>query len=236
MADAEARSNYLLVWGVQSFVLTYLALLADDPERARRELKGAFETWQHGMFQLQRIGGEVHLTQIDLYEGASQTAATRLRRVEVLSKRSNLWSVHVYRVWQRYLQGCAALGMGRPRRALRRARALEREGFATARALALALRAGAAPARQANARALWHAAARALAACHMDLHAACARLRADDPTGAQRLRELDVKNPLALARLLTPLAEPTPRTSRGAFVAPQLESAGKVSKSGSNCG
>lgn len=181
-----------------------LSLLDDMPERARSEIETGLAQWPSNEFYVQHANSDAMLAMIELYEGCAEAAAERLDVVSSRLRSSHLWSVQVHRVRYHYLRGCAALRMGQQPCAARCVQRLERERTAHALACASILRAGANGADGAESRSLWRTSAVALSGCDMELHAACARARAGDASGAAWLEAQRIRNLPAIIDLFAP--------------------------------
>jgi serine/threonine protein kinase len=188
VADAEDRGNLFMSVNVRTSSATTVWLAADDPDRARRELRDAMALWAQGKFSTQEWRATMFGADIDLYVGDVAKAYERVRGLARALRRS-FFFVHYVRSMTAFVQGrCAVASLqalaAAPRRARlaearRLRRQLERARMPWTRPLASILDAGIAQAMgdRATAVAALGAAAQTADAADMALHAAAARLQ-----------------------------------------------------------
>jgi hypothetical protein len=198
--EAEERGDLYGETNLKLVVRTLLLLAADEPARAREEVRRVRGRWPEQGFYVQHRNCLYDETQIDLYEGNGLAAWERLARHWPLLERSMIFWVQQVRIFQRHVRARAALsaaaqaGDREPllRAAARDAEALGREPVAWAQALAQLVRAGVAASRGDGAGAagwLRDAAAR----CHeagLGLYEAAARRRLGQLLDGEEARRL----------------------------------------------
>jgi hypothetical protein len=223
--DALERGDLYAAMNVQTGSSHYVRLAADDDGASRRESSEALRGWSRRGFHMQHLLDLFAQTETDLYVGDGRGAHARMVRAWPEVLRSQLLHTQTNRIilhdlFARTEIGAARISRGaRSRRLLasatRRARGIERRGMRWSSAMARVLRAAIAslegePLRAAR---LYSAAACALDAEGMKLHAASARLRGGDFDPRTRLErerararfvEEDVRVPERFAAMLAP--------------------------------
>jgi hypothetical protein len=204
LSNSEARGDLFAQANVRTVASPLLALVDDDPLRARSEIERAVAAWPLDDFHVQHLNAALTLAQVELYDGRAGAAHERLQAIWRSFERSQLSRIQYFRVWARYVRACAAIALGDVQHALSDARHLEREG-GWAHAMGQILRA--ACDRSEGRLGAWREAARLLEEAALDLFAACARVRAGDAAGAEWLEAAGVRNTAALANALTPIPD-----------------------------
>jgi serine/threonine protein kinase/tetratricopeptide (TPR) repeat protein len=77
LSDAERRGDLFTAVNLRTAVVPLLALAADDPQSARRSLRGAIEQWSQRGFHVQHMQAMVYDAWVDLYQGAGAEAFER---------------------------------------------------------------------------------------------------------------------------------------------------------------
>ena len=180
----------------------YAPIAADDPVRARAEMRDAIARWSQDGFHIMHFWALYAESAYDLYAGDARGARDRLLARWPALAGSNVLRVQFHRVWMTLLRGAATLGAAlvaagseRARlfaEAARDAASLAGEGTPYAIPGASLLRAGALAARGDREAALpeLDAAIAGFGAADMALHAACARRRKGEIVGGDRGKRL----------------------------------------------
>ena len=188
----------------------YAHIAADDPPRARAEMREAISRWSRGGFHIMHFWALYGESAYDLYAGDARGARTRLLARWPELARSNILRVQFHRVWMTLLRGGAAIGAALTARGSERAdllREAERdaagltgEGTPYSIPAASLLRAGVLAARGRREAALpdLEAAAAGFGAADMALHAACARRRKGEIVGGDEGRKLVAEADVAM--------------------------------------
>ena len=203
----------------------FVALAADDPERARRDSRDSLSRWARSGYRVPHAFDLWAMTQTDLYDGDAAAAWKRVEEGWPALRASRLLNVELIRLFMTSTRARAAIAAAAKGLEVSRtveiaadaAAQLEREPAHWARPHAAMIRAGLAGVRgDAVERArLLAVAADGFAACDMVLAAISARLRRGlalaTPEGADlaaqaiaELRERTVKQPEKLAAMLVP--------------------------------
>src|SRR6185437_10118225 len=90
-------------------VRTFLRLAADEPARAREELRELMDRWSHEGFHVQHMSQMFDDVQIDLYEGKGEAAWERITGKWKRVERSQLLRIQQIRIKLTHLRGRAAL-------------------------------------------------------------------------------------------------------------------------------
>ena len=203
-------------------------LAANEPGRARDELREAMSQWSSREFQMQHYFSLVAEAEIALFEGQGTAARRNLHGQWAGLQRSLVLRAQVFRVESRYLQGrcalSAALEMGGSaeadsllRSSEREASAIESENLAWGNPLGKLLCAGATSMRGRVDRAvhLLEGAEKEFSLADMALHAAIAKRRRGELIGGDPGRALvdesetwmrgeQIRNPQGMAMMLAP--------------------------------
>jgi hypothetical protein len=195
-------------------------LAADEPERAREEVRAAIEGWSRRGFHFQHFSALVGETEIALYLGDAVNARGLLSKRWPELVKSRLLRVQIFRVEAVHLRGRCALAAAAKDKDLhsaeRDARLIEREGVPWADPLAKLLRAGIASVRgrREEARDLLEKAEEGFVAADMALYAAAARRRRGEMLGGEgktRVEAADewmsrqgIQDPARMAQMLAP--------------------------------
>ena len=225
VGEAEERANTFMAAQVRAIAAVPVWLVADDPDRARRELRVPAQ-WTQGQFSTQwRVA--IFRTDLDLYVGDGAGAYARLKGLERARKKNFYLFVHYVRALTAFAQGRAAIASleglpaGVRRRRLAEVRRFERrlarERMPWTAALEAILRAGRARASGDHAGAVeaLRAAFDAAQGAEMPVHAAAAHhqlgLLLGGDEGAQLVREAEdtmtargVRAPVRFAAMLVP--------------------------------
>jgi serine/threonine protein kinase len=225
VGEAEERGNVFMAAQLRAIAAVPVWLVADDPERARREICVPAQ-WSQGQFSTQwRVA--IFGTDLDLYVGDGAGAYERVRGLEK-ARRKNFYLFVLYvRALTAFARGRAAIASleglpaglrrGRLAEVRRSERTLAREQMTWTAALEAILRAGRARALDDRAGAIeaLQTAFDAAQAAEMPIHAAAARhqlgLLLGDDEGAQLMREAEdmmtargVRAPRRFAAMLVP--------------------------------
>jgi serine/threonine protein kinase/tetratricopeptide (TPR) repeat protein len=203
--EAQERDDLYEVTNLNLAIHTFIRLAANQPERARSELRQVMARWSQQGFHVQHMNALFDEVQISLYEGDADGARRRLLEDWPLLRRSHLLLVQQVRIVMLDLRARCALAASTChapdapitatllREAARDARALRRERVAWAEALGALIEAGMAGSAgdtpQASER-LTEATSR-LEAADMRLCAAAARRRQAHLLGAAGKQLLD---------------------------------------------
>ncbi len=201
--EAHERDDLLAVTSLRTR-LSYSALLAaDEPAKARENLREAIEQWSHEGFHSQHYWTMVAEAEIALFLAEAQTAWRLLSNQWRGLKRSQLLRVQLFRIEARHLRARCAIaaavdehGRDDPRALLgiaeRDATRIEGENTPWGNALAQLLRAGIAGARSdtQNTISFLQSAERDLSSADMSLYAAAARRRRGELLGGDEGRSL----------------------------------------------
>jgi len=187
LAEAQERGDRFALTNLKTYLLSFLRLAADDPERARRESSEALGEWSQQGFHVQHMTGLFAQVHIDLYCRQGQAAWQHITEQWPAVKRSLVLRVQRLRVYYRYQHACSALAAAVAgakagpllHTAEQDARQMEHEREPWSEALARLVRAGVAAFRgdTSSAVALLVDAAARLEAADMRLWAAAARRR-----------------------------------------------------------
>jgi eukaryotic-like serine/threonine-protein kinase len=152
VAEAEDRRNVFMSVNVRTSSAALVWLAADDPERARRELREAMAQWTQGKFSSQEWRATMFGADIDLYVGDAASAYERVRGLARALKKNFFIFVQYVRAMTAFVQGrCAIASLevvpaaqrgARLSEARRLRRRLEREQMPWTSALASILAAG----------------------------------------------------------------------------------------------
>jgi hypothetical protein len=153
--EARDTGNLYAETNLTTFVIPLLHLAADDPQRARDELRDSMSHWTQQGFHVQHLTRVYDEANIDLYLGDGRRALENLDRCWPEIQESQLLRVCQLRIFLTDAHARAALsastrGENREallRRALTDAKRLAGEKDGYARALAVTVRAGAAAIR-----------------------------------------------------------------------------------------
>jgi serine/threonine protein kinase len=221
LADAQDRGNLYAATEVRTRQ-NIVWLASDEPDRARHEVTEALAHWSSTSYYRQHYNALRALSQIDLYIGDGQAAWRRLVEQWPALRRSLMLRVQVLRIEAWSLQARAALQVaraGQERAAMlvaaeRLTRKIERERVAWSAPFVPLARAAMADMRGERTRAveLLDAAIGGFERVDMGLHAAVARRRLGELTGAAALvgaadrwmADQRIMNPAAIAELLAP--------------------------------
>ena len=198
--DARARGDLFAELCFTVRIGTVLALAADDPAPARRQVHELLGRWSQRGFHTQHYYALMALNEIDLYTGAGMGAWDRVREGTPALRRSLLLRVQSARIRWREMRGRAALSAAAtapaPERFLRAAEqeasALQRERAPWGDAPAALLCAGVAATRGRldEAHACLETAIGRFEALDMALYAAAARRRRGELVGGDAGRAL----------------------------------------------
>jgi hypothetical protein len=223
LGEARERGDRHAVTTLSCLALAHLA--ADNPEAAILDTRNALAGWRYPGFHVQHFQCMSDLVDTHLYTGDVAAAQACLSEWWPAYSASLLYRIQRIRVDAYYARSRMLLGVAvnstHPdpilQAALRDAGRLERERVAWSAALARAVRAEAAVIRgdRRHAPSLLRAAATALDAADMALHAAAARRRmgelAGGDEGRSAIAETDaamksqgVQNPVRLTRMFFP--------------------------------
>jgi serine/threonine protein kinase len=125
MAEALDRNDLYTLVNLRSAAGTWLALVHDEPERARREMRDALSQWLSKSFSLQHWNEMIWGAEIELYAGDGAGAYEHIRQRQSGLNRSFLLRAGFIRVSTRYMRGRAAIASIGSLPGLRRARAAE---------------------------------------------------------------------------------------------------------------
>ena len=199
--EAEQRGDLYTTVNLQVSPARVLSLAADDPEKARRDVRAAMASWSQRGYLVQHWQGTRTEAEVDLYVGQAERAYGTMRRDAPALAKSFLVNGQFVRILTTELRGRCAIASaeadprhrpGRISEGQRLARKLDREGMQYAALFAAILRAGAAAVRADEAVATeWlHVAIRIADEEQMLLHAAAARCALGALLGGDRGRDL----------------------------------------------
>jgi tetratricopeptide (TPR) repeat protein len=186
LADAEERGNLFMSVALRTSTAASVWLAADDPDRARRELREAMAQWGQKKFSSPEWRAIVSETEVDLYVGDGASAYERVRGLSHALVR-NCFFVYHTRVLVAFAQGRAAVASvhglrgsdrrARLKEARRWARVLKTKRMAWTAPLASILEAAVAlvDGREEEAQSALRATIEGAAAADLALHAAAAR-------------------------------------------------------------
>ena len=186
LVDAEERGNLFMSVALRTSTAASVWLAADDPARARRELRDAMSQWAQKRFSSPEWRATVSEAEVDLYVGDAESAYERVRGLRRAMTR-NCFFVYQSRALVAFTQGRAAIASLQllPREARearlkevgRLRRAVDRKRMPWTAPLASILQAGVARAMgdHAGAQSALRAAIAGADATDMALHAAAAR-------------------------------------------------------------
>jgi hypothetical protein len=188
LSDAERRGDLYTSANLRTAVIPVLALVADDPDGARRSLRDGMAQWTHRGFHVQHMQTMVYEAWTELYVGAGPEAFERVERERTALRRSFMLKVQFIRGFAQSARGYSAVAAAHAlpgrraellKEARRVARGLEREDRPWTSSHAALITAGAANVDGDRPRTL--AALRAAIdlgeAANMPMHAAAARYR-----------------------------------------------------------
>ena len=186
LADAEERGNLFMSVALRTSTAASVWLAADDPVRARRELRDAMSQWGQKRFSSPEWRATVSEAEVDLYVGDSEGAYERIRGL-LRAMTQNCFFVYQSRALVAFTQGRAAVASlpslssaarrGRLGEIRRLKRLVERKRMPWTVPLASILEAGMAQAtgHRAGAESALRAAIAGAEEADMALHAAAAR-------------------------------------------------------------
>ena len=224
LLDAEERGDLYTTVNLRVGHSNSVWLLADDVDAARRHLREAMAAWPTKRYSLQHYRAILAEANVELYCGNGDAAYDLVVRGWPPLRRSLLLYVQYVRADAYFLRARCALAAGRIAEAKRFARKLDRERMPWTSTLAslvwagVARGAGARAGREAEVAHLRTAVERAEAE-DMNLHAAVARFRLREISGAGACREVEqrslawmtdqgIARPDRIAAMLAPLAPP----------------------------
>ena len=225
--EALERDDLFAATSLRTRHASVVALAADEPQKAREDLREAMSHWSSREFQMQHYFSVVAEAEIALYEGIGTVARQRLQDRWAGLRRSLMLRSQLFRVESKYLQGRCALSAALAvdsgdrdellRSATEEAAAIEKERLGWGDPLAKLLRAGVSSigGRTHEAVLLLQAAETEFAAADMALHATVAKKRRGDLVGGEEGRALldpvddwmrakGIRNPPAMAAMLAP--------------------------------
>jgi serine/threonine protein kinase len=186
LVDAEERGNLFMSVALRTSTAASVWLAADDPVRARQELRDAMSQWAQKRFSSPEWRATISEAEVDLYVGDAEAAYERVRGL-LWAMTQNCFFVYHSRALVAFTQGRAAIAsLPRLSHAARRARlsearrlkrSVERKRMLWTSPLASILEAGVARAmgQHAIAESELRTAIAAADAADMALHAAAAR-------------------------------------------------------------
>jgi eukaryotic-like serine/threonine-protein kinase len=213
-AATDLRTRLNVIW-----------LAADDPTGGRAEVIEALKAWPPSGFHLQHYTSMHALTQIELYTGDAEVAWKHIEGQWRALELSMLLRIQVLRIEAMHLRARAALASaagssdkkGRLKAAENMATRIAKEKIAWALPYASLVRAGIAHQQGESAKAvnLLSEAVDNFDQADIDLYAAAARRRLGEMVGQDRGRQLvdeadawmrkqEIKDPLAMTRMLAP--------------------------------
>lgn len=213
-AAMDLRTRLNLIW-----------LAADDPNGGRAEVIEALKAWSHEGFHLQHYTSMHALAQIELYTGDAEVAWKHIQGQWKALEQSMLLRIQVLRIEAMHLQARAALATAatsndkkhRLKVSRNMAQRIASEKIAWALPFASLVRAGIAHQEGESSKAvnLLTEAIENFDLADIDLYAAATRRRLGEILGSERGRQLmteadtwmekqEIKNPVALTRMLAP--------------------------------
>jgi hypothetical protein len=227
LADAEQRGDRYIAAHLRCSHAMAAWIAADDVEGARKHLAQSTADWAQASFLVQHSHRMVWEAEVELYSGEGEGAWARLAQDELALERSRLLEIHMIRSMTFWVRGRSALAslasargsvrVARLAVALQARRLLEREAMPWTDALAAALEASIAMARQdvGGAEMALRRAIEFADTAEMTVHAAAARHRLGEllggdagtvlVTGAEEaMRARGVRIPGRYARALVP--------------------------------
>jgi tetratricopeptide (TPR) repeat protein len=130
MAEAADRRDLYTSINLRTAAGAWLSLVADEPERARNEMRDALSQWSHKGFSLQHWQEMVWGAEIELYAGDGERALQHLEQRKRGLSTSFLLHAGFIRASTLYMRGRAAIASIRSRPELRQARIAEVRGLA----------------------------------------------------------------------------------------------------------
>ena len=112
LAEAQERGDRFALTNLKTYLLSFLRLAADDPERARRESYEALGEWSQQGFHVQHMTGLFAQVHIDLYCRQGQAAWQHITEQWPAAKRSLVLRVQRLRVYYRYQHACFSASCG----------------------------------------------------------------------------------------------------------------------------
>jgi eukaryotic-like serine/threonine-protein kinase len=109
MAEALDRNDLYTLVNLRSAAGTWLALVHNEPERARREMRDALSHWSPKSFSLQHWHEMIWGAEIELYAGDGARAYEHIRQRQSGLSRSFLLRVGFIRASTIYMRGRAAI-------------------------------------------------------------------------------------------------------------------------------
>jgi hypothetical protein len=232
LQEAEERDDLYAVTNLSLVLRPFLRLAADEPGRARKEVRDTIARWSQQGFLVQHMNRLHDEVQLDLYEGDGPGAWRQMTEHWPVLARGHFLRVQQVRIILTHLRARAALAAAADaadaKPLLRAAEAdagrLQRERMSWADALAHLIRAGVALGRGDPEQAceFLRQAIRASDTTMMRLHAAVARRCLGRLIGGDEGRHLvadaeawmarqNVRNPARMTALVAPGLEPGPR-------------------------
>ncbi len=144
LREVEDRGDVYSAVCLRTRVMVDVALVADDPDEARRHLREAMASWTQKGFNVQHWYAMASEAVVELYVGDGPRAYARIERDAMALKKSFLLYSSFIRGYTAYIRGCCAVASAqadpstRPARiheARRMARQLERDPAGWSRAL-----------------------------------------------------------------------------------------------------
>jgi hypothetical protein len=226
LSDAEERGNLFMSVSLRTSTAASVWLAADDPDRARRELREAMGQWAQKRFSSPEWRATVSEAEVDLYLGDPASAYDHVKGLFRALMRNCFFVIHT-RVLVAFVQGRSAIASldGLPRSAREKrlkearhwTRFLKSKRMTWTAPLASILEAGVelASGERGRAESALYAAAEAAAAADMALHGEAARhelgLLIGGDEGAALVRtandkmiSLGVRDPARFAPMLVP--------------------------------
>ncbi|MGO9838799.1 MAG: serine/threonine-protein kinase PknK [Polyangiaceae bacterium] len=108
LTDAEERGNLFMSVALRTSTAASVWLAADDPERARHELRDAMSQWGQKRFSSPEWRATVSEAEVDLYVGDGEGAHERIRRL-LRAMTQNCFFVYQSRALVAFTQGRAAI-------------------------------------------------------------------------------------------------------------------------------
>jgi tetratricopeptide (TPR) repeat protein len=109
LAEALDRNDLYTLVNLRSAVGTWLSLVHDEPERARREMRDALSQWSPKSFSLQHWHEMIWGAEIELYAGDGARAYEHIRQRQSGLNRSFLLRAGFIRASTLYMRGRAAI-------------------------------------------------------------------------------------------------------------------------------